>query len=41
MFRNTAAVAYAVAMSDADANQEIVPMPKVVQWKSVKTMYTQ
>ena len=34
MFRNTVAVADAMAMSDADANQEIVPMPKVVQCNS-------
>ena len=31
MFRNTVAVADAMAMSDADADQEIVLMPQVVQ----------
>ena len=31
IFRNTVAVADAVAVSDADADQEIVPLPKVVQ----------
>ena len=31
MFRNTVAVADAMAVSDADADQEIVPMLKVVQ----------
>ena len=31
MFRNTVVVADAMAVSDADADQEIVPLPKVVQ----------
>src|ERR1700690_3498051 len=34
MFRNTVAVADAVAMSDANGSQVIVPMPKVVQLNS-------
>ena len=31
MFRNTVVVSEAVGVSDADADQEIVLMPKVVQ----------
>ena len=37
MFHNTVAVADAVGLSDVDADQEIVLLPKVVKWNSVKT----